>query len=190
MKKLFIFILIATSLTACKRKQSLRELDSDETLAKHPIHCYNGTQDPEETGVDCGGPCEECASTGPICSPSTNTLIIGGVTKATTASSCGVGGSGYFNMLGTYSSGNYTVSLGSGTPNLTIAYSITSSPSPNANEANVSINDGTAGSLNLSVGTVNMTEVGGIYFATICSGSAYSWSTSTTYSIEGKVSCP
>lgn len=189
MKKLFIFILIVTSITACKRKQSLRELDSDETLAKYPIHCYNGTQDPEEIGVDCGGPCEACNTVTPTCTPADNTIMVSTLTYSTVGSACGPSGS-EFQMLGSFSSGSYTINIGNSTPNLSIAYSIINSSILSSSEANVNVNHSSLGSMDLSTGSLYMSQVGGVYYATICSGSGYSWVTSTAYPIEGKVSCP
>ena len=37
MKKLFIFALIIAAFASCKRKQTLRELGSDQTLAEYPV---------------------------------------------------------------------------------------------------------------------------------------------------------
>lgn len=189
MKKLIIFIFVATAFTACKRKQNPRELDSNETLAKYPIHCYNGMQDPEEIGVDCGGPCEACNIVTPTCTPADNTIKVSTLTYPSVGSACGVSGSEY-QMLGTFTSGSYTIDIGNSVPNLSIAYSIVSPTSLNSTEANVTISHSSLGSLSLSSGSLYMSQVGGVYYATICNGSAYSWVTLTTYPIEGKVSCP
>lgn len=189
MKKLLILIFIATSIVACKRKQNPRELDSDETLAKYPIHCYNGTQDPEEIGVDCGGPCEACNIVTPTCTPVDNTILVSTLTYTTTGSACGPSGS-EFQMLGSFSSGSYTINIGNSTPNLSIAYTIVNSSFLNSTEANVNVTHSSLGSMNLSTGSLYMSQVGGVYYATICGGSGYSFVTSTAYPIEGKVSCP
>ncbi len=190
MKKIILFIFLATIIVACKRKQNLRELNSSETLAKYPIHCYNGTQDPEETGVDCGGPCAPCNNTvAPTCTPVTNTISISTSNYVTAGSSCGISGS-FFQMLGSFPLGTYTINLGTSTPNLSIAYTIVASSILGSTEANVNINHSSLGSMDLSTGSLYMSQVGGIYYATICGGSGYSWVTLTAYPIEGKVSCP
>lgn len=189
MRKVLIFILIASSFTACKRKQNPRELDNGETLATHPLHCYNGMQDPEEIGVDCGGPCDPCNIVNPTCTPTTNSLSVSTSTYTTVGSACGASGS-EFQMLGTFSSGSYTVNIGNSTPNLSIGYTIVNSSFLNPTEANVNVNHSSLGSMDLSSGTLYMSQVGGIYYATICGGSGYSWVTSTAYPIEGKISCP
>jgi hypothetical protein len=187
MKKLLLFALVLTVAAGCKRKQDL--VEPEGTLAKHPAHCYNQLLDGNESGIDCGGDCDPCNIPTPTCTPASNTIKIGTSTYSSVGSTCGASGS-EFEMTGTYSSGSYSVNLGSSTPDLSVAYTIINSSIPNTNEAYVNINDGMRGSLNLSTGTIYITQVSGVYYATICGGSAYSWVTSMTYPIEGKVGCP
>jgi len=189
MKKLAILLLIIVSVSACKRKQDLRELDSNETLAKYPVQCYNGNQDTDETGIDCGGPCAPCNVPTPTCTPVANTVSIGASNFAAVGSSCGLSGSN-FTLSGSYSSGSYTIQLGNTSPDLSVAYSITNSV-PGVTEATVSFSDFSLGTLSLiSAGNVYITQVGGVYHATICGGTAHSWITGLDYSIQGNVACP
>ncbi|HWY11078.1 MAG TPA: hypothetical protein VN026_07130 [Bacteroidia bacterium] len=189
MKKLFIAIVIMAIFVSCKRKQNLRDLGSDQTLVKYPVQCYNAVQDPNESGVDCGGPCGPCNFVTPPCTYTANKVVIGSSTYSSTASSCSVTGSGQFEFSGFYTNGSYVLDLGTSTPDLSKVYSITNSV-PGASEATVNFSDGSFGGLILSTGNVYVSQVGGKYHATICGGTAYSFVTSQTYTITGDVSCP
>jgi hypothetical protein len=186
MKKLLIVLFISAAVAGCKRKQDL--VEPDGKLAKHPAHCYNGLLDGNELGIDCGGECDPCNFPTPTCTPASNTIKIGTSTYATTGTSCTAGSSNY-DMMGSYSGGSYTVSFSNSTPDLSVAYTINSGVL-SYGEASVTISDGMRGSLSLSSGTVYVSLTGGVYTATICGGSAYSWVTGLTYPIEGNVTCP
>lgn len=173
---------------SCKRKQDLRELDSNQILAKYPVTCYNGMHDSSEVGIDCGGPCAPCNVITPSCTPLTNSLKVGATNYSTTGSSCTASGSEY-NMIGSYSGGSYTISLGNSTPDQSIAYTITTSV-PGSNEATVHLNDSWLGGMDLSTGSVYISLVSGSYVATICNGSTYSWVSLQTVTVSGKVTCP
>ena len=175
--------------SACKRKQTLRELDSNETLTSSPNQCYNGIQDINEFGVDCGGPCSPCNAATPSCTYAANSINIGTSTYASSGTSCSSSSSSY-QLSGTYGNGTYVITLGTTSPNSSIAYAITNS-APNSTQATVAFNDLTRGNLSfLSAGNVYISNIGGKYAATICGASAYSFVTTLTYTITGNVSCP
>ena len=187
MKKIFFFILLTASISACKRKQDPRTLDG--TLAKYPSQCYNGNQDGSETGIDCGGTCGPCNVATPSCTPANNTMKVGTSTYTAAGTYCGVTGSQY-EFSGNYSSGStYSIKLGSNTPDVSVTYTITNSV-PGISEATVDLNDPSLGGMSLSSGNVYVSLVGGVYNVTICGGSTYSWVTLTSYSVSGKVTCP
>jgi hypothetical protein len=189
MKKIALLLLITMSFVSCKRKQDIRDLESGETLAQYPVQCYNGIQDSTESGVDCGGPCAPCNVVTPSCTPLANSMKIGTSTSTASVSSCGLNGSNY-EISGSYSGGSFTITLGSAAPDLSISYSIISSSILHANEAEVYVNDSWYGSLSPNSGTLYMTKTGNKYTAIICGASAYSWVTSQSYTITGKVTCP
>lgn len=188
MKKLTLLIFIVIAFISCKRKQTLRELESGQVLVKYPTTCYNGVQDPEETGVDCGGPCGSCNVVTPSCSYTNNIVLIGANNYLSSGTTCTLNGS-YFRFSGNYTNGTYYVDLGTPSPDMSKSYAINYSV-PNSNECNVTFSDGSYGNLILSAGTVFITQSGGKYHATICGGSAYSFVTSQSYTITGDVSCP
>jgi hypothetical protein len=188
MKKLLFLLFIAAVAFGCKRKQDL--VEPEGTLAKHPAHCYNGSLDGNELGIDCGGDCDPCNIAVPTCTPAANTLKIGTSSYATTGSSCSSASSEY-DMMGTYIGGSYTVKIGNSTPDQSVAYTIAYGSFPTSStEATVNVSDGSRGSLTLTTGTLYVSQSGGVYVATICGGSAYSFVTGLTYTIEGNVTCP
>ncbi len=189
MKKIFFVALIITAFISCKRKQNLRDLESNETLVKYPVQCYNAVQDNGETGVDCGGPCGACNFITPPCSYTANIVVMGPSIYSSSATSCTVTSSGQYEFNGNYSNGSYFIDLGTSAPDQSKAYSCVYSV-PGVNECNVHFSDGSLGGLNLTTGSVYISQVGGKYHATICGGSAYSFVTSQTYTITGDVSCP
>lgn len=151
------------------RKQELRDFE-DETTAS----CFNGIQDGDETGIDCGGTCGSCSVT-PSC-------IVGSDTLQSSLSN----GSTYYNA---YSSGSSTQSTNyeaviyftssyritvriHGTPDESIAYSDGDPFSLGAGQADVEyFNSGTT--YNGSGGNVYVEKVGNSYKITAC---GYSWS--------------
>jgi hypothetical protein len=188
MKKTALLFLFTILLFSCKRKQELTTPEG--TLVTTTPTCFNGMQDSTETGIDCGGPCTACNVIVPTCTPTANTLTVGSSTSAATGTSCGISG-GYFTMSGNYGSGSYTIQINAASPNLTTAYNQQVSGSPfYSNDVSVQVTHWSYGTMYLTSGTVYFSQVGGKYVATICNGSAWSWSMSSSYNVTGNVSCP
>lgn len=199
MKHCFLVLASVLLLTNCTRKQNLRELEHGEKIAEHPQTCYNGIKDGDETFTDCGGSCGPCPELAPSC-VATNNLIemsansTNSYSYAATVHTSTVSTNGKFTFSGSFTGGgNYTIVLGTSVPNVTAYYSITSTSSPatlGANEAIVDINPPSTISLNECIdGKVFISQVSGVYYATICEATAWSngWST-MGYAIKGKVS--
>ena len=197
MKNIFIISLVALTFLGCKRKQTPLKLSNSEPIVTMPPQCYNGLQDANEVGIDCGGPCNACNVIVPTCTATINTLKMTTITETVTATSCGEV-LGYFEMNGGYSiNSTYKIRLNTLAPYLYAVYKIVlpSNISVSSNnsyyQASVEIGNSSWGNLSLSTGNVYVSQVSGKYYATICNGSAYSTVSSMTISpITGEVSCP
>lgn len=191
MKKIIILSLTIVCLIACKRKQTLLdETTLNPKLAKYPAHCYNELQDADEFGLNCGGSCQPCNYPTPSCTVTLNSLRINSSAYSTVGTSCSATSGSEFTFSGTYSGGTYDIKIGNSTPDLSVTYNIISGSVLNSNEAEVTINDGSLGNMVLSGGTVYITQIAGNYQITVCNGTAYSFVTTTNYSIKAKVTCP
>ncbi len=197
------FLVLASALlllTNCTRKKNLKELDRGEKLAEYSRTCYNGVQDGDETFTDCGGSCGPCQEVTPTCVTTNNIIEASATTTSTLAYSAtvrthSVSPDGKYTFSGTFSNGgNYTIILGTASPNVTTYYTVTNSSSPSAltaTEAIVDINPPPSSGINLNEcgdGKVFISQSSGIYSATICEATAWStgWST-MGYLIKGKV---
>lgn len=186
MKKITLFVVTTIIVFACIRKQNL--VEPNGVLAEHANHCYNGLLDGDEISIDCGGECGPCNFAVPSCSPGANILKIGTSNYTITGTSCGVPSS-TFEMDGSYTDGTVTIEIGENAPDLTAEYNITNSV-PGVHEAFVHFSTGSYGGLILDSGKVFFAQNGGKYTVTICSGQAYSFVTSQTYTITTNFSCP
>lgn len=195
------FLVLASALlllTNCSRKQNLAEPERDEKIAEYSRTCYNGVQDGDETFTDCGGSCGPCQEIAPSCVASNNVFELSPNTTTTytyavAVRTSSVSPAGRYTFSGTFTGGgNYTIVLGTATPNVTRYYDITNISTPTdmeSTEALVDVHPQATFNLNdCSGGKVFISQVSGVYYATICEAAAYStgWST-TGYAIKGKV---
>ncbi|HOZ87414.1 MAG TPA: hypothetical protein PL029_06635 [Bacteroidia bacterium] len=188
MKKTGYLIIMALIFSFCKRKNI--EATPAGTLAKFPVHCYNGLADPEEIGIDCGGPCETCVTAVPTCTQAANRLTLGATTYTATNITCGnLFDNNSFDFRGSYVGGTFIIRVSGTLPDVSKSYPVNSKISPDANEAYSQISSGSLGNMSASTGTVFINNSAGKYTVTLCSASYYSFTNFQTYSGILKVTC-
>ncbi|HXC03948.1 MAG TPA: hypothetical protein VNZ86_04300 [Bacteroidia bacterium] len=185
---LFLFVVliaVGAYFSACRKKEdrapSLDHPLVTSTNANGATHCFNGVQDGNENGVDCGGDCIPCAAAVPPCSITANTLTMSGVGTSSVTSPA-VSTSGGYTFTGNTNYGVITISI-TGTPDITHAYTV------DGINVNASLNDGsvTYGNMSANSGNVNFNFANGKYSATLCSGSFYSYITSNGYTVNASI---
>jgi hypothetical protein len=177
--------LIGLSFSGCRQKSdrasSLEYPLVTSTSAAGAVHCFNGVQDGNENGVDCGGDCVPCHAATPSCSIGANSFQSNGGSATTiTSPAVSAGTNSTYTFTGNTSLGILTITINR-TPDITQSYPI------DGMNYTANLNDPNQGSMDASGGTLYFNFANGKYSATLCGGAFYSFVTSLNFTVSANV---